>query len=329
MGATVKLVSLGVRFAEGDKLYLSSSGFELEQYDQPGDLERAVQAAAGAGAVCVANAWLRRLGRDFVNRLEGCRLLVAGGSADMLDLDEASLRGISVANCPGYSAPAIAEQAFALLLALARRLNRRGERPAEPGLEAQEEMVRLWKGTELGGKTLGVLGHGATGRQLAAIGMGFGMRVLVAKRDKPWLLTRLLRHRGVTFSNFRDMLPQADVVISSLPGGMGSRRFFGAEAFAAMKPNCLFVNVGGANLVDEVELLSALESGRLAGAGLDGVTPAGAQALRQLKNVVITPHMGWNTEESAARFSAECAANVTSFFAGRPANLLLDARPAN
>jgi phosphoglycerate dehydrogenase-like enzyme len=329
MGADVNLVSLGVRFNEGDRVSLVSSGCELAQFDQPADLEKGIKAAAGADAVCVANVWLRHLGRDFVSRLDRCKLLVTGGSPDMLDMDEASLRGISVANCPGYYAQAVSEHAFALLLALARKLGRRAERPQEPGLAFHEEMVQLWKGVELGGKTLGIVGPGPVAARLAGIGLGFGMRVVVVKRNKPWWITRVLRHRGVEFSAFREMLPQADVIIAAMPGVMGGRGFFGAEAFSAMRRGCLFVNVGRPQVVDENELRSALERGLVGGAGLDGTSPAGAMALRQFRNVVITPHMGWNTEDSEARFSAECAGNVKAFFAGSPVNLVLDSRALN
>jgi phosphoglycerate dehydrogenase-like enzyme len=326
MSEPINLVSLGLRFADSDRQVLLSAGFKLSEYLQPGDLESGIKAAAAAEAVCLSNTWMRHLGRDFVSKLERCRLVVTGGSAELLDLDEASFRAISVANCPRYSAPAVAEHAFTILLALARRLQHRGERPAVQDMASHDEMIRNWRGFELRGKTLGLMGYGAVGQALIPIAKGFGMNVVVARRDLPRLFTRLFLDRKITFVKFSDMLPQSDVIISSLPGGIKTRGFFGVDTFLNMRKGAIFVNVGRPHTVDEAELKAALERGDLAGAALDSVTPEGGAALRQLKNVFITPGMGWNTVESAERLSEECALNVTAFFSGHPQNLVLDAR---
>jgi phosphoglycerate dehydrogenase-like enzyme len=320
----VKLVSLGVNFTDADKRTLLASGCDLRQYDSSRDLEAALQAAGEADAVCISKVWLRFPGPDFISRLGRCRLVVTGGAACPLDPEEAARRGISIAHCPGYSAPAIAEYAFALLLTLARKLGRRMERPSGSGLAAAEALVRLWKGAELHGKTLGIAGYGAIGRYLALIARGFDMKVLVVSRERPWWPARVLRYRHVHFVEFADMLRRSDVVVSVLPD-MGAREFFGAEAFAGMRRGCLFVNVGNPQVIDETELKMALEQGQLAGAGLDGVSPMGAQMLRPLANVLLSPRMGWNTAEAGARFSGECARSVIRFFSGRPVRLLTDA----
>jgi phosphoglycerate dehydrogenase-like enzyme len=322
----MNLVSLGLCFTDSDRKVLLSSGFKLAEYLQPGDLEGGIKAASAAEVVCLSNTWMRHLGRDFVSKLERCRLIVTGGSVEMLDIDEASFRAISVANCPRYSAPAVAEHAFTILLALARRLSHRGERPAGQDMASHDEMIRNWRGFELRGKTLGLMGYGAVGQALIPIAKGFGMRVVVARRDLPRLFTRLFQDKKVTFVRFSDMLPQSDIIISSLPGGIKTRGFFGADTFLNMRKGAIFVNVGRPHTVDEAELKAALERGDLSGAALDAVTPEGAALLRQMKNVFITPGMGWNTVESAERLSEECVRNVTSFFSGKPQNLVMDAR---
>lgn len=324
MNTTEKLVSLGICFSDKDKLELEKAGCALSQYDAAGDLEEALLAAKDAAAVCVSNVWMRHLPPDFLGRLEKCRLLVVGSTGtDTIDADDAALRGISIANCPRYSAPAVAEHAFALLLSLARRLNNRPERPSDPGLVSYTAAVTLRKGVELRGKTLGIAGYGHVGWHLARLASGFGMKVLVAKRNPPWLLSRLIRHRHAKFVKFGAMLTQSDAVVSVVPPGV--RGLFDAEAFGRMRPGCLFVNVGRAQALDEEALHSALENGIVGGAGLDAFSPAGAQALRPLRNVILSPHMAWNTAEAEGRLGRECVKNITSFFAGKPVNLVMDA----
>ena len=119
---------------------------------------------------------------------------------------------------------------------------------------------------------------------------------------------------------------RCDVVIASLPGGIRTRRFFGENTFRSMRDNAIFVNVGRPSTVDEAELKAALERGDLAGAALDLVTPEGGAALRGLRNVFITPGLGWNTAEALERLSFECSRHVTDFFAGSPGKLVMDSR---
>ena len=320
------LVSLGLKFTEPDRAALSGAGFSVAEYLRPEDLEAGIKAAAAAGCVCISGPWMRHIGKDFASKLERCRLIVTSGPVDLLDMDEASFRGISVAVCSQFSAPAVAEHAFTILLALARRLPHRGERAAVPDLAGHEEMAALHRGMELRTKTLGLIGYGAVGQAIVPIARGFGMKVLVARPNLPPFFSRLAWDRRVTFTRFSEILPLCDVVIASLPGGIRTRRFFGENTFRSMRDNAIFVNVGRPSTVDEAELKAALERGDLAGAALDLVTPEGGAALRGLRNVFITPGLGWNTAEALERLSFECSRHVTDFFAGSPGKLVMDSR---
>jgi phosphoglycerate dehydrogenase-like enzyme len=323
MANPLKLVSLGVLFSGENNKYLFSAGCGVHQYNTARDLEDGLRAAEDADAVCVSNVWIRYLPPDFINRLLRCRLLVIGGAGtDMLAMENARRRGIAIANCPLYSAPAVAEHAFALILSLARKLYLRPERSSGPELASYEASARLMKGMELRGKTLGIAGYGRIGRQLARIAGGFGMRVAGFKRKPPRMLTRALFHRQTHFVGFGCVLCQSDVIVSTLPGTPEARNLFNAEAFARMRRGCLFVNVGRAQGVDEAALQSALEQGIIAGAGLDVVSQLGARNLRPMKNVIISPHIGWNTTEAEERLGRECATTIVRFFSGRPVNLI-------
>jgi len=322
------MVSLGISFSGEDKRSLLSIGCDLHQYAAAQNVEEALREAENADAVCVLNVWIRYLASDFMSRFRRCRLLVIGGAGtDMLKMEDARLRGITVANCPGYAYPSVAEHAFALILALARRWPPPPERLSSPGLAAYEEAVRRWQGVELRGKTLGIAGYGRIGQHLARIARGFGMKIIVFTRRPPWLPARHLWYRWyrhIRFVNFNSMLSQSDVIVSTLPNTPGTRGIFNADAFSRMRCGCLFVNVGRAQVIDEEALRSALEQGRIAGAGLDVASPLGARSLRPMENVLISPHMGWNTVEAKSRIGGECAENIVRFFSGRPINLIPD-----
>jgi lactate dehydrogenase-like 2-hydroxyacid dehydrogenase len=303
MKSPEKLVSLGVRFPDAGRRTLRSAGCDLHQYAEVSEFEAALRAAEEAGAVCVSTVWLRHLPSDFISRLKRCRLLVIGGrGANSLDVNDAALRGISIAHCPRYPAPAIAEHAFALLLSLARRLNHRPERPAEPGLHSYEAAAELWKGVELRGKTLGIAGFGFgkdIGRCLARIAAGFGMKVLSVRRQQPWWLARLLFHRNVRFVKFNDMVSQSDAIVSLLPPG--ARGAFSEEAFARMRPGCLFVNVGRAQAVDEDALLGALKNGTGRGHSPERAVAVSAQERRLLASYELEHRRGGGTSRGRMR----------------------------
>jgi phosphoglycerate dehydrogenase-like enzyme len=218
------------------------------------------------------------------------RMVVKYGSGmDNIDVAAAERLGVRVVSTPGANARSVAELAVALLLALARNVatHDRGVRQGS------------WKrttGIELAGKRLGIVGYGAIGREVAEIARrGLGMEVVV---HDPFV-----EEAAVPLLPLDEVLATSDAVSLHLPLTNETRGLIGSSELAAMKSGAFLVNTARGGLVDEVALADALRSGHLAGAALDGFEeePLGASPLRELDNVVLSPHAGAATREAVLR----------------------------
>jgi D-3-phosphoglycerate dehydrogenase / 2-oxoglutarate reductase len=221
------------------------------------------------------------------------RVIVKYGSGmDNIDVEAARALGVRVGSTPGTNARSVAELAIALLLVLARNvaLHDRGVRAGS---------WRRLTGVELAGKQLGIVGYGAIGREVARIAQGLDMNVvahdpLVAEADVPLV-------------PLDELYAASDAVSLHLPLTDETRGFVGGRELDAMKPTAFLINTARGGLVDEAALGDALRSGRLAGAALDGfeVEPLGDSPLRQLDNVVFSPHAGASTYDAVLRTAAQ------------------------
>jgi phosphoglycerate dehydrogenase-like enzyme len=243
----------------------------------------------------------------------GLRLIVQfGAGLEVVDLAAARARGIAVRNVPGENAQAVAELALFLMLALARRL------PAHRrSFEAR--VVGDPAGTELSGKTLGIVGLGASGRALARIARGFGMEVIATRRQPA-------PEAGLAWVGGPDELPQllerADFVSLHVPTSAETRGMIGREQLGRMKVTAFLVNVGRGELVVRDALMEALRESRIAGAGLDVYweePPDPSDPLFSLDNVVATPHLGGVTHEALARIADRVAAILKEHLLKEPA----------
>jgi D-3-phosphoglycerate dehydrogenase len=232
-----------------------------------------------------------------------------GTGTDHVDLGAAKARGIAVANTPAVSAVAVAEHAVSLMFAVARQtVNidaavRRGEWP--------RAMVQ-----QLHGKTLGVIGTGAIGREVARLGAGIGMQVIA------WSFNQRGDHTWVTLE---DLFRRADVVSVHVRQSPETIGMIGAEHFAMMKPGAIFINTARGRIVVEHDLVEALRSTRIAGAGLDvfETEPLPADSpLRLLPNVVLTPHAAGITREATEAGLSMAIDNVLAFRAGTPVHVV-------
>jgi phosphoglycerate dehydrogenase-like enzyme len=221
------------------------------------------------------------------------RVVVKYGSGmDNIDLEAAKRLGVRVSSTPGANVRSVAELAVALLLAVARNVAKH-----DRGIRAGS-----WKrmtGSELAGKRLGIVGYGAVGRQFAAIARG-GLEMEVVAHDP------LVTEADVPLLPLADVLATSDAVSLHLPLTPETRGIVGVEELAAMKPTAFLVNTARGGLVDEKALAEALRSGRLAGAALDCFVeePLGESPLRELDNVVLSPHAAAVTEEAVLRTAA-------------------------
>jgi len=215
-----------------------------------------------------------------------------------VDLEAATRHGIVVVNTPARNAQAVAEHTLGLILAMVRRIPQadsyvkslRWEDPVEPYLSM--------RGTELYGKTLGIIGLGAIGRRVARLGRGMGMRVLAYD---PYLGTPGQRVRGAQLASLEALLRVSHFVTLHVPASSDTENLLDARRIGLMRPGALLVNTSSYAAVDEAALVDALRSGRLGGAAFDvhqshPIPPT--SPLLALENVVLTPHIGGATEES-------------------------------
>ncbi|MBY8343601.1 phosphoglycerate dehydrogenase [Streptomyces spinosirectus] len=236
---------------------------------------------------------------------------------DYVDLEAARARGVTVANIgsSGAEAQNVAEQTFALMLALAKQLI-----PAHTALvDADWALPRLQRSlTELSGKTLGIVGLGNIGQQVARRAVAFDMNVVYAGRRRVPEETEA-RLGGARHVPLDELLRTADYVSLHTPLTEETRHLLDAERLALLKPSAFVVNTARGALIDQDALADALEKGALAGAGIDVFDPEPpTPALRLLKapNVVLSPHVGGVTRETLVRIALAAVQNVTGFLTG-------------
>lgn len=233
----------------------------------------------------------------------------AGVGVDNVDVEAATQRGVVVMNTPAGNTISTAELTFFLLGALARRI------PAAHGSMAAGKWDRkAFQGTELFGKTLGVLGAGRIGSEVARRAQAFGMRVVAYD---PFLTDTRARQIGVEQTLDPDgVYREADFITVHMPVTPETRGMINAASISRMKPGVRLVNCARGEIVNEADLVAALESGRVAGAALDvySVEPlAPDHRLRALSNVILTPHLGASTEEAQEKCGLEVAEIITGF----------------
>ncbi|HTM68079.1 MAG TPA: hydroxyacid dehydrogenase [Candidatus Binatia bacterium] len=257
---------------------------------------------------------------------------------DHIDLAACKERGVAVARVPAYGDRTVAEHAFALILALSRKIFLAYER-TEKGIFDYHGL----QGFDLYRKTLGVVGGGKIGMNVARIAKGFEMDVLVSD---PFPKQELADSIGFRYAPLDELLARADVVTLHAPYMPQTHHLMNAEKFAKMKRGAVLVNTARGALIDTQALLKALEDGILAGAGLDVLEEETfikeecelmgkdfskkcdlAAVVRNhmliaRNDVIITPHIGFNSREAMERIVATTVENVNGFAAGAPVNLV-------
>ena len=253
--------------------------------------------------------------RSLFEKLPNLGLLLTSGMRNLsIDLEAARDHGVTVSGTPslGYPTP---ELTWGLILSLARQIP----------LEDRATREGHWEktvGVGLRGKTLGVIGPGRLGGQVASIGKAFGMEVVGWSQN---LTEERCAELGIARVEKADLLAQADVVTIHLILSDRTRGLIKAEDLALMKPTAYLVNTSRGPIVDEAALIETLEVGRIAGAGLDvfEVEPLPLDhPFRRLHNTVITPHLGYVTRENYQGFFGGTVENIRAWLDGAPKNEL-------
>lgn len=276
----------------------------------------AILARARGARVLVTLYTYTALTSAVLERLPGLELIATRTAGHThIDADAAARLGIRVAIVPSATTPSVAEYVFGALLAAQRRLFEARESTRAGAWDFQD-----FRGFELLGSTLGVVGLGAIGTRVAEVGQAIGMVPLTWTRSG----------RSIPAGDpveLDELLGRADVVVLCLPLGDETRGIVSAREFDLMKPTAWLVNAARGGLIDETALVERLHDGRLGGAVLDvvdGEPPSAARLteLAAVPNLVVTPHIAWHTEASLERQFGETTENVLAFLRGEERNLI-------
>jgi D-3-phosphoglycerate dehydrogenase len=243
----------------------------------------------------------------------------AGIGVDNIDLDAATRAGIAVVNAPLGNTVAAAEHTMALMLALARNVPQ-----AYASMKEGLWQRSAFMGIEVRNKTLGIIGLGRVGSEVARRAGSFGMRLIAFD---PFVAPDFATRLGVTTMTLDELLPQADFITLHTPLTPGTTKMINQEQLAKMKPGARLINVARGELVDEDALLQALENEQLAGVALDVFTnePPGDLPLLRHPRLMATPHLGASTQEAQREVAIEAAEQVIAVLNGQPARNTVNA----
>lgn len=248
---------------------------------------------------------------------------VCRNALNQVDVEDATRRGVLVVNAPGRNSVAVAELTIGLVLDLARGISRANGYVKSGRWSDPVGAYAAFRGSELAGKTAGIIGLGAIGRLVARRLQGLDMRVVAAD---PYVGPEQAAGIGVGLTDLDLLLANSDYVLVHAPALPATMGMIGQRQLGRMKPTAFLVNTSAAGVVDEQALIAALSTGRIAGAALDvfdGQPLPSSSKLLTLENVILTPHIGGATEETIERHSRMIADDILLLLDGhRPRNLV-------
>jgi D-3-phosphoglycerate dehydrogenase len=287
---------------------------DLHVCESPPRKDALIALARDADALIVRSA--TRVDADVIAAGVGLRAIGrAGAGVDNVDLEAATRRGVVVMNAPSGNSVAAAEHTFSLILALARHIAQ-----ANRSLRSGKWERSKFTGVELAGKTLGVLGLGRVGREVARRALAFRMRVLA---HDPHIPSQIARDLGAEPAERDEVLAAADFLTLHLPLTDSTRHLLDARAFSRMKAGVRIVNCARGGLIDEQALSEAIDSGTVAGAAVDvfDEEPPTERSLIDLEEVIATPHLGASTVEAQRRVGEEIVKKILAYLrTGLPAD---------
>lgn len=313
----VVMEPLGVAMTKIEALAanLQAAGHEFVYYTtKETEQEKLLARVQDADIIMLAN---QPLSAEIINACPNLKMLsVAFTGVDHVDLAACRARNIMVCNAAGYSTNAVAELVFGLAISVIRNIVPCDARCRTAG--TKDGLV----GFELFGKTFGVVGTGAIGSRVAKIAAAFGCRVLAYSRS----VKAELQQAGVEYVSLDELLAQSDFVSLHVPLTAATRGLLNAEAISKMKQGAVLLNTARGPVVDSEALAAALNSGKLAGAGIDvfEVEPpiATEHPLCSAKNTVLTPHVAFASREALEKRAEIVFANIEKWLAGAPQNIV-------
>jgi len=306
--------SVALKMADWSKV---ASDLDIKVFSEPlGGSDEVAQALEGFGIICAMRE-RTPFPRQLIDALPDLRLLITTGMVNRaIDLEAAKARNVVVCGTPSVGNPTTGI-AWGLILELTRRI----------GFEhARLKSGALWQsvvGTDVEGLTLGVIGLGKLATRVAEVGKAFRMKVVAWSQN---ITPERAQAAGVDYAaSIEDLLRQSDIVSIHIPLTPKSRGLIGAKEFGLMKPSGLLINTSRGPIVEEAALLSALREGKIAGAGFDvyDVEPLPlGHPLRKLDNVVLTPHLGYASQQNYRAYYAGIVDDIRGFLDGKPVRVL-------
>ncbi len=239
-----------------------------------------------------------------------------GAGVDRVDLEAAKAKQIAVTNTPGVNAIAVAELAFSLILNLARKVSFLNEK-TKAG-----EWIRA-TGMELNGKTMGIIGLGAIGKNLAKYAQGLSMNVMAYD---PYINESYAKENNITVASFDEVIENADVISLHLPLTPMTKHLINKDAISRMKQGAIVINTSRGGIIDETAAYEALINHHLGGLGLDAfeVEPPTGSLLFNLDNVVVTPHTGAHTKEAIDNMADLSVENLINVLKGNECKYIVN-----
>ena len=275
------------------------------------DTETLIERGKDADIIAVSNL---PMNADVINGCKNLKMLsVAFTGVDHIAMDACKANGVLVSNCAGYSTVAVADLVFGMVIALYRNMVPCNEVVRKGG--TKDGLV----GFELEGKKFGVIGTGAIGLRVAAIAQAFGCEVFaysITKKEIP----------GITYVDMDTLLSTCDIVSLHTPLNPQTRGLIGKDQLALMKPSALLINTSRGPVVDSDALAEALNTGKIAGAGIDvfETEPPVSEShpLLTAKNVIATPHVAFATKEALEKRAVIVFDNIAKWAKGEPQNVM-------
>jgi phosphoglycerate dehydrogenase-like enzyme len=268
------------------------------------------------GADVVISGWTK-IGRDVLHAAPGLRLVSLWATGlDNIDLAAAHAGNVTVCNVPSYATDSVAELALGLMLAVIRKIPA-ADRHLRRTLQSD---WRPFQGSQLRGKTLGVVGTGVIGQRVARLGHCLGMPLL-GHDLRP--SEALVRDTDMSYVSLPDLFAKSEIVTLHAPLTPDTEHLVDASLLRLLPETAVIINTSRAGLVRQDDLYAALAESTIAGAGLDVIDleRESGRRLLELENVVATPHIGFYTQEALGRLTAICVENVIRFIDGDPINV--------
>lgn len=269
--------------------------------------------------IAVANGLYAPLTKNVLEKTDLLKLLVVNSTGfDFVDIDTAAKMGIKVANTPGFATDAAAEHAIALMFAVVKKIvdGNRAVRKKPFEINPARHGDRRFLGSNIKGKTLGIIGFGSIGRRAAELGIGLGMRVIAYSKSPKKI-------RGVKFADLTDLLKKSDVISIHTPFTSETNNLIDKKTLALLKPTAILINTARGNIVDSNALYDALRKNKIAGAGLDVFAGVNRfSPILKLDNAIFTPHSAWWTEESISGQAEIIVSTIESFINKKPINIV-------